>query len=71
MAILGGDIMFKEGDKVKFIEHDTLGIFSGRKGTIEKLVDDEIYGDERVYEVHIPFHGNVEVLSSFIDHIEK
>lgn len=63
--------MYKSGDKIQFIEHDALGIFSGRKGTIEKLIDDEIYGDEKVYEVYVPLHGNVEVLSSFIRHIKE
>ena len=63
--------MYKNNDKIQFIEHGVLGIFSGRKGTIEKLVDDEIYGDERVYEVHVPFHGNVQVLSSFIQPIKE
>lgn len=63
--------MYKNGDKIQFIEHDALGIFSGRKGIIEKLVEDEIYGDEIVYEVYVPFYGNVEVLSSFIQSIKE
>ena len=63
--------MYKNGDKIQFIEHEALGIYSGRKGTIEKLIDDEVYGDERVYEVYVPFHGNVQVLSSFIKAIKE
>ena len=63
--------MYKSGDKIQFIEHNALGIFSGRKGIIEKMVDDEIYRDERVYEVYVPLHGNVEVLSSFIQPVKE
>lgn len=63
--------MYKNGDKIQFIEHDALDIYSGKKGTVERLIDDEIYGDDRVYEVYVPFHGFVQVLSSFIKPIKE
>ena len=68
--------MYKIGDKVQFIEHESFGIFSGKKGTIEKRIndgeveiEDNMYASKCVYEVYVPFHGNVQVLDGFIKHI--
>lgn len=61
--------MLKVGDKVQFIEDEKLGYCSGKKGYIERILDeDEILIEEeeikdmKAYEVWLPLRGNVEAL---------
>ena len=78
MTILGGEIMYKEGDKVRFIFDDRLGRLSNKEGTIVRMLDDDEVkiegnydGSKRVYEVHIPLFGSILVLDGFIKHIKE
>ena len=65
--------MYKEGDKVQFIEHENLDNLSGKIGTIIRRMDEdevEIEGDafnsKYVYEVYVPLFPTIQVLEGFI-----
>ena len=69
--------MYKEGDKVQFIEHKNLDNLSGKIGTIIRRMDDdkvEIEGDafnsKYVYEVYVPLFPTIQVLEGFIKPVD-
>ena len=69
--------MYKEGDKVQFIEHENLDNLSGKIGTIIRRMDDnevEIEGDafnsKYVYEVYVPLLPTIQVLEGFIKPVD-
>ena len=69
--------MYKEGDKVQFIDHKNLDNLSGKIGTIIRRMDDdevEIEGDafnsKYVYEVYVPLHPTIQVLEGFIKPVD-
>lgn len=69
--------MYKEGDKVQFIEHENLDNLSGKIGTIIRRMDDdevEIEGDafnsKYVYEVYVPLFPTIQVLEGFIKPVD-
>lgn len=65
--------MFNKNDRIQFIEHESLGCFSGKKGIIIRQVDpddviinDEPYNSKFVYEVQVPAHGSVLALDGYM-----
>ena len=69
--------MYKEGDKVQFIEHENLDNLYGKIGTIIRRMDDdevEIEGDafnsKYVYEVYVPIFPTIQVLEGFIKPVD-
>ena len=69
--------MYKEGDKVQFIEHENLDNLSGKIGIIIRRMDDdevEIEGDafnsKYVYEVYVPLYPTIQVLEGFIKPVD-
>lgn len=66
-------IMYKAGDRVRFIMDDRLGTLSLKTATVvrrvdagEVIVDEGYVGDRSVYEVSIPLSPNIMVLGDFI-----
>ena len=69
--------MYKEGDKVQFIEHENLDNLSGKIGTIirrmnddEVEIEDEVFNSKSVYEVYVPLHPTIQVLEGFIKPVD-
>lgn len=69
---------YKKGDKVQFIHNKNLGIFSGKTGTIEEMMDDSMvsiqddtYHSTHVYKVYVPLHGTISVLDGFIKPMQQ
>lgn len=69
--------MFKEGDKVRFIEHANLDSLAGKIGTIirrmnddEVEIEDEVFNSKAVYEVYVPLYPTIQVLEGFIKPVD-
>ena len=72
-SVLRRSDMYKEGDKVQFIEHENLDNLSGKIGTIirrmnddEVEINDDVFNSKYVYEVYVPLHPTIQVLEEFI-----
>ena len=72
-SVLRRSDMYKEGDKVQFIEPENLDNLSGKIGTIirrmnddEVEINDDVFNSKYVYEVYVPLHPTIQVLEGFI-----